>query len=99
MGEREEILIDKEMHIIHSSNRKRALVIISSSDENRPAQRIPIRRKKAKLNKDMYILDINPRLGLKINSFILRHIYLQDIAVLKRDETYLLNYIFQDGIF
>ncbi|GIY55416.1 hypothetical protein CDAR_581 [Caerostris darwini] len=53
MGESDEILIDAEMPIISSNNRKRVHVMISSSDEDEFPQQIQICRKKAKLNNDM----------------------------------------------
>ncbi|GIY89960.1 hypothetical protein CDAR_605021 [Caerostris darwini] len=54
MRESDEILIDAEMHTIHSSNRKSVRAIISSSDEDKLPERIPIRRKKTKLYDDMW---------------------------------------------
>ncbi|GIX74537.1 hypothetical protein CDAR_458881 [Caerostris darwini] len=53
MEESDEILIDEEMNSIRSRNRKRVRVIISSCKDELP-QQIPFRRKKAKLNNDMW---------------------------------------------
>ncbi|GIY80900.1 hypothetical protein CDAR_70561 [Caerostris darwini] len=54
MGKSDEILMDEEMPVVRSRNRRRVRAIISSSDEDELHQQIPICRKKAKLNNHMW---------------------------------------------